>query len=115
MQVKDIILDPICILQMSTYFEKKMPKDGRCATFGLLYAQQVELKYKICWSVPLGNHEVQADELISRAFEYEKLRLTRSKTTVNFYEEYNLVGCYIMRADNLKQEEEKIKAMAADL
>lgn len=82
MSACDILLDPISILQMSAYFEKKL-SDGKNAnaTFGLLYAVQDELKYRICWSAPLGTVETSAEELKERSVHYEMLRLKRSKTT----------------------------------
>lgn len=51
--MNQIILDPVTILGMSTYYEKKIPRKLG-ATIGLLYAQQVELKYRICVSAPIG-------------------------------------------------------------
>ena len=83
------------ILGMSTYYEKKVPRKIG-ATLGLLYAQQVELKYRISVSAPIGTFDDTSKDILAKIFEYEALRLKRSKNTVNFYEEYNLVGWYVM-------------------
>ena len=98
------------ILGMSNFYEKKIVRKMG-ATLGLLYAQQVELKYRICVSAPLGTIEDSSNEVIARILEYESLRMRRSKNTVNFYEEYSLVGWYIMgtprftKGDDKKKEE----------
>lgn len=41
MSVAEIILDPICILQMTNYFEKKTSQGLGGATFGFIFAKQV--------------------------------------------------------------------------
>jgi len=54
MSVSEIVLDPTAILQMTPYFEKNTNKLLGGATFGFLYAKQVELKYNITLTAPLG-------------------------------------------------------------
>jgi hypothetical protein len=49
----DIILDPMCLLGISTYHEKNVFKNNG-ASIGILYALQKELTYKISMSAPLG-------------------------------------------------------------
>lgn len=56
MSVREIILDPISILQMTCYFEKNIPKSRGGATFGFIYAKQVELKFLISLTAPLGTN-----------------------------------------------------------
>lgn len=78
------------------------------ATVGLLYAQQVELNFRICISTALGTDQTKTDDIISRVGEYETLRLKRSKNTVNYYEEYTLIGWYIMGSLKYTSDEKKI-------
>ena len=112
MSVNEIVLDPICVLQMSSYYEKHKSSSSLSASYGLIYAQQVELKYRICLSVPLSSEMVEHKELLQRAHEYEQLRLKRSKTTVNFYEEYFLIGCYVMREESSSKYDKKAEELA---
>lgn len=56
MSVGEIIMDPISILQMTSYFEKNIPKGRGGATYGFIYAKQVELKFLISLTAPLGTH-----------------------------------------------------------
>lgn len=92
--MSEIVIDPICILQMSAYYTKNKTYKPENAAFGLLYAQQVELKYKICMAASLAT--LEADNISELANEYERLRLKRSKETVNYYEEFSLIGCYVI-------------------
>ena len=86
------------------------------ATLGLLYAQQVELKYRICVSAPIGTIEDPSQDVIARILEYENLRMRRSKNTVNYYEEYGLVGWYIMGTPKYtKMDEKKREEISKDL
>lgn len=63
--MNQIILDPVTILGMTTYYEKKITRKMG-ATVGLIYAKQVELKYKISVSAPIGTNSDSAEDVISR-------------------------------------------------
>ena len=106
--MSQIILDPMTILGMSTFYEKKIIR-RMGATVGLLYAQQVELKYRICVSAPIGTIEDSTQDINARILEYENLRMRRSKNTVNYYEEYGVVGWYIMGTPRFTKWDEKKK------
>lgn len=56
MSEPEIILDPIAVLQMTNYFEKHCSKSLGGATFGFIYAKQVELKFIISLTAPLGTN-----------------------------------------------------------
>ncbi len=53
--MSEIILDPMCLLGISTYHEKNITRNLG-ASIGILYALQKELTYKISMSAPLGLH-----------------------------------------------------------
>jgi hypothetical protein len=57
--MSNILLDPMCLVGISTYHEKKLPS-GLGASLGILYALQKELTYKISLSSPLGTNTESA-------------------------------------------------------
>ena len=99
---KDIILYPMAIIDMTTYYDQKRSEQKRgllqqnkLITYGLLYGQQKEIKTMICWSTPLGiNQQEVVQQLVQRALHYEFLRLRKSYQSINYYDEFNLIGCY---------------------
>lgn len=51
--MKNIIIDPICLIGISTYHEKTLPNNIG-ASYGIIYALQKELQYHVCMSSALG-------------------------------------------------------------
>lgn len=105
MSVAEIIMDPITVLQMTNYFEKNISNSIGGATFGFLYAKQVELKFLISLTAPLGTSNDSAQTLLERGEHFEKMRKTKSKNTQSYFLEYELVGLYVMRRKAEKEDE----------
>lgn len=90
-----MMIDPMCLLGISTYHSKNISAYVG-ASYGILYALQKELTYKIALSAPLGINTCSSKELVERLIEFEALRLMKGKTTVNYYDEFILIGWYAM-------------------
>ena len=67
-----VILDPTIVLNIGSYHDIK--KDDSDSTYGLLYAEQIDERLRICWTSPLGIDSTPKDELVERGVEYEYLR-----------------------------------------
>lgn len=91
----NIILDPMCLLGISTYHEKNLPS-GLGASIGSLYAIQRQLTYKISMSSPLGTNKESAKQIVSRLIEYESMRSKKAKDVMNYYDQFTLIGYYFM-------------------
>ena len=81
--MSQIIIDPVCLIGISTYHEKKLPTNVG-ASYGILYALQKELTYHVSMSTALGTVNDSAQELVNRLIEYETLRTKKSKHTINY-------------------------------
>lgn len=86
------------LVEMTIYHTKNVPEIAG-VSYGLLYALQQELTYKIALTAPLGVYTNTAKDLVNRMVEYETLRLRKGKDNMNYYEEYILIGWYVMGSE----------------
>lgn len=93
--METIVVNPMSLVSMTTYHSKNNPTNIGLS-YGLLYALQEELTYKVTLTAPLGTHHQNAEQLVQRMVEYETLRLRKGKANMNYYEQYILVGWYVM-------------------
>jgi hypothetical protein len=80
---------------MTTYHARNVPNNVG-VSYGLLYALQEELSYKLALTAPLSTHENKAAEIVNLMVEYETLRLRKAQQNMNYYEEFVLIGWYVM-------------------
>lgn len=83
------------LVGMSTYHTKNLPNNAG-VSFGLLYALQEELAYKLSLTSPIGTYRNDVSELVNNMVEYENLRLRKGTNNMNYYEEFVLIGWYVM-------------------
>lgn len=105
--MEEIVINPMSLVGMTTYHAKNVPANYGLS-YGLLYALQEELSYKITLTAPLGTNNDKASEIVSLMIEYETLRLRKSKDNMNYYEEFILIGWYVMGSE--KSIDEKMNA-----
>lgn len=70
---------------MTTYHAKNVPNNVG-VSYGLLYALQEELSYKLSLTAPLSTHQNKPAEIVQLMVEYEALRLRKAKANMNYYE-----------------------------
>lgn len=85
------------LVGMAIYHGKNVP-NYYGVSYGLLYALQQELSYKITLTAPLGTNNISPAEIVDLMIEYETLRLRKGRDNMNYYEEFILVGWYVMGA-----------------
>lgn len=95
--MEEVLINPMSLVAMTTYHTKNCPQNIG-VSYGLLYALQEELSYKITLTAPLGIAKNPASEIVQRMVEYEALRLRKGKDNMNYYDEFILIGWYVMGA-----------------
>jgi hypothetical protein len=93
--MEEILINPMSLVGMTTYHTKNVPGNIG-VSFGLLYALQEELTYKLTLTSPLGTGSTPVEAIINNMVEYENLRLRKGKNNMNYYEEFILIGWYVM-------------------
>jgi len=63
--MEEILVNPMSLVAMTTYHSKNCPQNIGIS-YGLLYALQEELSYKITLTAPLGTNENLANEIVER-------------------------------------------------
>lgn len=96
--MEEIVITPMSLVGMTTYHTKNVPTHYG-VSYGILYALQEELSYKIALTAPLGTSNNTASEIVDLMIEYETLRLRKSQNNMNYYEEFILIGWYVMGAE----------------
>jgi hypothetical protein len=96
--MEEVLINPMCLVGMTTYHTKNIPGNVGIS-IGSLYALQEELTYKLTLTCPLGTGVTPLPELVANMIEYENLRLRKGKNNMNYYEEFVLVGWYVMGAE----------------
>jgi hypothetical protein len=96
--MEEIVISPMSLVGMTTYHSKNIPNNYG-VSYGILYALQEELSYKIALTAPLGTSNNKASEIVDLMIEYETLRLRKSQNNMNYYEEFILIGWYVMGAE----------------
>ena len=79
-----MVINPMSLVGMTTYHTKNVPSNIGIS-FGLLYALQEELTYKLALTAPLGIGTTPVATLIANMIEYENLRLRKGKNNMNYY------------------------------
>ncbi len=82
--MEEIVINPMSLVGMTTYHSKNIPSSVGLS-YGLLYALQEELSYKITLTAPLGTSKNKASEIIDLMIEYETLRMRKAKNNMNYY------------------------------
>lgn len=67
--MEEILVNPMSLVGMTTYHTKNCPQNIG-VSYGLLYALQEELSYKITLTAPLATNKSPASEIIQRMVEY---------------------------------------------
>ena len=62
--MEEIIVNPMSLVGMTTYHTKNIPMNVGLS-YGILYALQEELSYKLTLTAPLGTHSNKASEIIN--------------------------------------------------
>ena len=93
--MEELVINPMSLVGMTTYHAKNLPSNVGLS-YGILYALQEELSYKLSLTAPLSTHENKASVIVQLMVEYETLRLRKAKNNMNFYEEFVLIGWYVM-------------------
>jgi hypothetical protein len=101
--MEEMLINPMSLVGMSTYHTKNVPGNVG-VSFGLLYALQEELTYKLALTSPLGVGTTPVATLIANMVEYENLRLRKGKNNMNYYEEFILVGWYVMGSQKFMEQ-----------
>lgn len=95
--MEELAINPMSLVGMTTYHARNVPSSVGLS-FGILYALQEELSYKLALTAPLSTHHSKASDIVNLMVEYETLRLRKAKNNMNFYEEFVLIGWYMMGA-----------------
>ena len=61
--MEELVINPMSLVGMTTYHAKNVPKNLGCS-YGLLYALQEELSYKLTLTAPLSTSENKASEIV---------------------------------------------------
>jgi hypothetical protein len=93
--MEEILINPMSLVGMTTYHTKNVPGNVG-VSFGLLYALQEELTYKLTLTSPIGVGTTAVGDLITNMVDYENLRLRKGTNNMNYYEEFVLIGWYVM-------------------
>lgn len=67
--MEEILINPMSLVGMTTYHTKNVPGNVG-VSYGLLYALQEELTYKLALTAPLGTGSTSAEVLIANMVEY---------------------------------------------
>ena len=93
--MEELVINPMSLVGMTTYHSRNVPSNVG-VSYGLLYALQEELSYKLTLTAPLSTHQNKAPQIVQLMVEYETLRLRKAKNNMNYYEEFVLIGWYVM-------------------
>ena len=83
--MEELVVNPMSLVGMTTYHAKNVPSQMG-VSYGLLYALQEELSYKLTLTAPLSTHRSSHTEILQLMVDYETLRLRKAKNNMNYYE-----------------------------